>query len=335
MNPVSHFNRRSFLGSAAALSAFSFVSKPSVSANEAAAPKVRNPYTYRFKIGEYDAWTISDCNLMFREGMKLMWPQESKPEMESVLAKHGLPPMSLPLFVNILVVKIGKDVVVFDAGFGERENPEMGWLLQGLNSIGIKPEEVTMGFISHCHSDHLFGFVTRDDKPAFPNAKVYLLKEELAFWRSPEPDFSKSKRDKKPLPKLVQDVNKTFDILGDKLTAVEDGAEFLNGAIKVIAAPGHTAGHACFSVHSGEEELFLLSDLSHHQLLMFENPEWYIAFDHDGDMSIAARKKFWKLLSGKHTRCYGFHLPWPGLGRVVELGENRYQWSAEAWSWQV
>ena len=292
----------------------------------------RNPYVYQFKIGELDAFSISDCHLAFREGLGLMWPEEERPVMLEELVRHGEATDALPLYVNILAVRIGKEVAIFDAGFGRGNNPEMGWLMNGLAAAGIAAEEVTAGFLSHSHADHLNGFAA-NGKPVFPNAKVYLLEAELNFWRGEHPDFSKSKRDKNSLPRMVQEVREKFDALGGNLQVVKDGAEFFDGKIRVEAAPGHTDGHACFRIRSGKEELLHLTDLAHHSLLMFADPEWTIAFDHDPVQSVVTRKKYWKQAAEQHTRCYGFHLPWPGLGRIVSTEGKAYRWWPEPSTW--
>ncbi|WP_193211879.1 MBL fold metallo-hydrolase [Luteolibacter marinus] len=328
MNP-SDLSRRGFVGTAlagmAALSA-------SARAQAADAPKpFRDPFVYRFKIGDLEAFSISDCDLNLGEGLGLMWPEEERPRMKAEMDRHGETPGPIALYVNILVVRSGDDVAVFDAGFGRGNNPKMGWLQEGLAAIGISPDQVTAGFISHAHADHLNGFVD-GDKPAFPNAKIYLLEEELAFWRSPEPDFSKSKRDKNAIPGMIREVRRHFDTLQDNLRPVKDGTEALGGVVRIEAAPGHTDGHACFRIRSGKEELLHIVDLAHHHLLMFADPNWTIAFDHDPVTAVVTRKRYWTEAVEKRTRCYAFHLPWPGIGHIVAEGSG-YRWCAERWRW--
>ena len=68
---------------------------------------------------------------------------------------------------------------------------------------------------------------------------------------------------------------------------------------------------------------------------MFADPTWTIAFDHDPAQAVITRQKFWTEAAAKHTRCFGFHLPWPGIGHIVPQVQGGYQWWAEAWRWQV
>jgi glyoxylase-like metal-dependent hydrolase (beta-lactamase superfamily II) len=229
-------------------------------------------------------------------------------------------------------LKIGDEVALIDAGFGERHpNPNFGWLAEGLRQLGIKPEQVTTGFLSHSHSDHLDGFVD-NGKPAFPNAKIYLLQEEYDFWRGPSPDFSKSKRDKKPLPNMVKTICRNFDILKDQLVIAKDGQKLFHDAVTVIAAPGHTDGHACFEIRSGDDSLVHISDVVHHHVLMFDNVGWTVAMDHDPETAVKTRRKLFARMAKEKSRAFGFHLPWPGIGTVVPKGDQ-YAWVPERFSW--
>jgi glyoxylase-like metal-dependent hydrolase (beta-lactamase superfamily II) len=325
-------SRRGFVGTAlAGMAALATSAKGEAPSAPAGVP-FRNPFVYRFKIGEVEAFSISDCNLAFREGLNLMEPESERPKMKDVMIHYGERLDALPLYVNVLVLRSGKDVMLFDAGFGKGGNPQMGWLVDGLASAGITPDQVTAGFLSHSHSDHLNGFV-HQGQPAFPNATIYLLEDELAFWRSPQPDFSKSKRDKNGIPPMIKEVRANFDILQPHLKPVKPGAEVFNGLVRIEAAPGHTDGHAVFRIRSGGEEFLHLMDLTHHALLMFANPEWTINFDHDPATAVVTRKKYWAECAEKRTRCLGFHLPWPGLGHILTDDQGNYHWWQEQLGW--
>ena len=321
--------RRAFLGGVFAAAGGVAMAREE---DAAAKPKVHgNPLVYQFKIGEFDAWSISDGHMLFRGALDLMWPREDHPEMKEWLEVRGERLDGIPLYVNILVVRIGKEIVIFDAGFGERDSTNIGWLDDGLRIAGIAPEQVTAGFLSHSHADHLAGFV-KGGKPTFANAAFHFLPEEHAFWHAAEPDFSKTKRNRGELPGMIREVRKQFEILKPVSQPLAPGTKLFGGAVTIEAAPGHTAGHAIFRIRSGNESLLHLMDLSHHHGFMFHNPEWYIAFDHDPMQSIETRKRVFAQAAAERTRCYGFHVPWPGIGHVVPAGEG-YLWHPERWSW--
>lgn len=345
--PITPRTRRQFFATASTLAAGALApsafaadakKKSATAASPAPSPaapaKPRNAFVYRFNVGDIEAWSISDGHMLFREGLNLMWPDTDRAAMRADLVAHGERTDALPLYVNILVARIGNEFALFDAGFGPRpNNREIGWLNDALASIGIAPEKITHAFLSHAHADHLGGFVA-DNKPTFPNAALHCLKAEVDFWRSPEPDFSKSRRAKGPLPNMIKDARNKFDVLQPNLQLHAAATTLLGGAIEIEPAPGHTSGHAVFRLRSGNESLLHFMDVAHHHTLMFTNPGWNIAFDHNPDEAMDTRKKLFAKLAATNERSYGFHLPWPGLGRLVPRSDHTgYAWNPERWSW--
>lgn len=336
MTQVNSFfvSRRKFFGVAAATTALALGRNIGVAQNAAqpAPKKINKPFVYPFKIGELEAWSISDGQGWFGNGIQLMHPESDRPAMVEELKIRGERLDGIPLYINILVVRSGREVMIFDAGFGRVSNPDLGWVADGLAQIGIAPDAVTAAFLSHAHIDHIGGFVT-DNKPVFRNAALYVLQAEVDFWRAPEPDFSKSKRDKNPLPGMIKDARNKFDVLQPNLQLLKGGESVLNGAVTVEAAPGHTSGHLICRIQSGQQSLLHFMDVAHHHSLMFADPAWNIAFDHDPAQAVDTRKKLFARLATSHERSYGFHLPWPGLGRIATRGTG-YGWEAEPWNWQ-
>jgi glyoxylase-like metal-dependent hydrolase (beta-lactamase superfamily II) len=330
--PTPRPTRRHFLGATAAAVIAATLPRSRAASESVVKPVLaRNAFTYRFTIGDIEAYSISDGSMLLKEGLGLMWPEAARPEMQTDLITHGERTDALPLYVNILVLKLGTEIVIFDSGFGPGKNPNSGWVGQALTEIGIAPEKVTHAFLSHAHSDHIGGFVT-GNRAIFPNAAVHCLREEIDFWRSSAPDFSQSKRAKGPLPGMIKDAREKFDVLQSNLQLVRDGDSLLGGAITVLAAPGHTSGHTIFRIKSGHESLLHFMDVAHHHTLMFTDPGWGIAFDHQPEQAIVTRRKLFVQLAATHERAYGFHLPFPGLGRIAAQG-NGYAWQGERWQW--
>ncbi|MBT7960142.1 MAG: MBL fold metallo-hydrolase [Akkermansiaceae bacterium] len=293
--------------------------------------ETRNPWIYHFKIGEIDAWSISDGFMHFGQGLSLMYPVSERKKMVQALKSHREPIDKIPLYVNVLVIKRDKEVAIFDAGFGGVPNNRKGWLSEAMKKIGIKPEQITVSFLSHCHVDHIEGFVA-DGKPAFPNAALHITPEEFAFWRAKEPDFSLTKRNPKSIPSMVKMAKRNLEILNPQKVLTKVGSELLGGAVTVEDGFGHTPGHAIYRIKSGAEELLHIVDLAHHHLLMFQNPNWAIGLDNIPKRAVQTRKRVFAQAASERTRCYGFHLPYPGLG-VVTGNEKSYQWKPERLEW--
>ena len=78
-----HYSRRGFL-TASGLAVGAGMLPLGLSAADTAVDKVetlRNPWIYHFKIGDIDAWSISDGHMKFRQGLKLMYPESERGAM--------------------------------------------------------------------------------------------------------------------------------------------------------------------------------------------------------------------------------------------------------------
>jgi len=302
--PHTKPSRRDFIGGFGAAFATLGLATP-LSAKQAATDAagnaipektISNPYIYKFSIGKFEAWSISDGFGTFTKGVNSrMWPPAERPEMSKALTALGERPDDMTLYVNILLLRKDKEVILVDAGFGPHQKATWGWLAKAMESIGITFADVTHAMLSHSHIDHIGGLAS-GGKILFPNAAVHVLREELDFWRAKEPDFSKSHRTD-DIPKMIQNVRNSFD------------------------------------TKSEGESLLHISDLAHNHVLMFENPEWFIDFDHNPQVAIATRKKIFEEIAATRERIYGFHLPWPGLGVIIPNGRKGYQWVAESHRW--
>lgn len=340
--PLPENSRRNFLGSLGA--AFAALSLPAgLAAAQAATdaagnpiPKkvISNPYIYKFSIGKFEAWSISDGFGTFKQGVtKKMWPPAERAEMSKALTALGERPDDMTLYVNILLLRRDKEVILVDAGFGPHKNATWGWLADAMDSIGIEFKDVTHALLSHSHIDHIGGLAS-GGKILFPNAAVHVLKDEVDFWRGPQPDFSKSHRTD-DIKGMIRSVRGSFDTLQPNLVLHKDGDQILDGAITILAAPGHTDGHAIYRIKDGKDSLLHLSDLAHNHVLMLHDPSWFIDFDHHPEQAIDTRRKVFAEIGATRERAYGFHLPWPGLGVIVPKGKDSYLWSAESWRWDV
>ena len=150
---------------------------------------ITNPYIYEFRIGKFEAWSISDGYGTFKEGVSnKMWPPADRAEMSEALVALGERPDDMTLYVNILLLRHDKEVILVDAGFGPHARTTWGWLADAMNSVGIAFNDVTHALLSHSHIDHIGGLAS-GGKILFPNAAVHVLRQELDFWRGSEPDF--------------------------------------------------------------------------------------------------------------------------------------------------
>ena len=85
--------------------------------------------------------------------------------------------------------------------------------------------------------------------------------------------------------------------------------------------PGHTPGHVCVHVQSGNDRAVMSGDLMHHPLQCAE-PDWNSCFCVDPIQSAATRREFLATHAETPTLVMPAHFPTPGAGRVVEMGET-------------
>ena len=109
--PLPENSRRQFLGSLGA--AFAALAIPaSLGAAQAAADAsgnpiskktISNPYVYKFAIGKFEAWSISDGYGTFTKGVtKKMWPQTEQAEMTKALVAVGERPDDMTLYLSLI-----------------------------------------------------------------------------------------------------------------------------------------------------------------------------------------------------------------------------------------
>src|SRR5690606_27590415 len=77
----------------------------------------RNPWIYAFTLGDVEAWVISDGHFSFNQGLEMMHPASERGAMQRLLEENHEPTDTIPIYVNILVIRRGAEVMIFDAGF--------------------------------------------------------------------------------------------------------------------------------------------------------------------------------------------------------------------------
>src|SRR5258708_28322119 len=131
-------------------------------ARQAGAEPLNGNGFYRFKIGDFQATVISDGYLQIPHGPILaMNPPEA--ELAPVLKANFMQPV-IQVTNNMLVVDTGREPILVDTGFGEKLGPSFGsfpGLEANLRRAGITPESIDLVVTSHCHLDHIGGFVTK------------------------------------------------------------------------------------------------------------------------------------------------------------------------------
>ncbi|SEG71287.1 MBL fold metallo-hydrolase [Bosea lathyri] len=308
-------SRRGFLGGAAALAAGSALPLGGHALAKAPLTNTQSPYFYRFALGTAEVTVVSDGPLPLGDpGTNFVGvPKET---VYGMLETNFLPKDNVVLEQNIPVVNFGDRLVMFDTGMGFSKafGPTTGRLQKSLEEAGIKPGDVDAIVCSHAHIDHIGGICTAEGKPLFPNAQIYISQIDFDFWT----DESKLNS---PLKAFVEHARANLLPVRERIVFFKDQQEFLPG-VQALAAPGHTAGHHIFQVASAGKSFAFLGDLTHHAILLTENPRLEFAYDSDPKQAVQSRLKLLGMLSESKTPVMSYHFAWPGFGNLAKAGDG-------------
>lgn len=310
---VPSTSRRGFLSGAAALAAGAALPGGAVAKAPLANSQV--PYYYRFALGQAEVTVVSDGPLPLGDpgSSFLGLPKE---QVYGLLETNFLAKDNVVLEQNIPIVNFGDRLVMFDTGMGFSKafGPTTGRLLKSMQEAGIDPASIDAIVCSHAHIDHTGGICSAEGKPHFPNAQIYISQVDHDYWLD-------DARLGTPFKAFGDHARANLRPVRDRIVFFKDGQEFLPG-ITAISAPGHSPGHTIFNVSSGGKSFTFLGDLTHHPVLLTENPRVEFAYDWDPKMSVQSRVKLLTMLAEQKTPVMSYHFAWPGFGNLAKAGDG-------------
>lgn len=274
------------------------------------------------RVGEADVTILSDGTLIFPP--KIVLADEPSSEIALVFSEHGSSQPSFEAQANIPVIRTADRLIIVDCG-GADFMPTLGHFPDALKAAGFSPEDITDVIFTHGHPDHLWGAIDPlDDSVLFPRARLWMAEKEKSFWlRSGVerlvPQFQMG---------AAIGTQRRLLILSDRVETFVPGREVVPGLVAIETA-GHTPGHISLQLTSKGENLFIGGDVLIHPIVSFARPQWHWHADCDMTEGAATRLRTLDMLSTDNLRVLGYHLPWPGLGRV-EKEETAYKWNSEA-----
>lgn len=294
---------------------------PETASAQAPAKKTTQvPGFYRMALGEtevnalYDGYVALDTKLL---------KGASATDIQSLLAQMFIESTKgVQTAVNAYLINTGLNLILVDAGAAKCFGPTLGSIAENIRAAGYETSQVDTVFLTHLHGDHACGLVTAEGKPAFPNATVYVAKEEAAHWLNKE-TAAAAPKEAQGFFKMAQEAVAPYESAG-KLKLFAAGDTLVPGIVSV-PSPGHTPGHGGFLFTSGESQLLVWGDIVHSHAVQFARPEVTIEFDVDNKRAIESRKKMFAEAAKKKLWVAGAHLPFPGIGHV-RAEKKGYAW---------
>lgn len=168
----------------------------------------------------------------------------------------------------------GRTVVV-DAGIGPDDAPAAAWaptpgrLPAALAEAGLEPGDVDAVVLTHLHTDHI-GWAMAGGRPFFPNARYVLQRAEDEAIRTLGAPAG---------PYAIEPLRAAgvLDLV--------DGTSKLGPGLTTVATPGHTPGHQCVLLDTGDERVLVTGDLLVHAIQLIDPG---LAYSHEMDPDAAA-----------------------------------------------
>lgn len=212
---------------------------------------------YSFTLGEWSVSVLRDGDFKNPESFVLQ---------PAFIVQHFFdfyyPGVTPTASFNPVLLRKDKEVFLFDSGNAVGRVPTAGLLISQLESVGVKPEDVTRIFITHAHPDHTGGLVASNGGRVYPNARIYVSVVENDFWTLPYPEIQKQIPD---VPEVF--INSTFEAYnaaakayGNRIQKINDRETPIPG-IQALFTPGDTPGHTSYRISSGKKTLTIFGDV--------------------------------------------------------------------------
>jgi glyoxylase-like metal-dependent hydrolase (beta-lactamase superfamily II) len=213
----------------------------------------------RVRVGEFTVVFLSDGiwrndgGCMFGVVPRELWQREHPADDKNRIRLNLICP---------LILGNGQAILV-DTGIGNRLNDTErkifdhgdGWLVDGLQQVGMEPGDITHLLLSHLHFDHCGGIVRSRNGgglcAAFPKARIFLQKGEFEVAR----DASNER-----LRAAYRHVGECIEPVMGMLELIEGDVDLVPGVTAVVTG-GHTEQHQVALVHSLGECFMHLADI--------------------------------------------------------------------------
>jgi glyoxylase-like metal-dependent hydrolase (beta-lactamase superfamily II) len=230
--------------------------------------------------------------------------------------------------LTCLLVRSEDQTILIDNGLGSKldERAMKNWgleratggLAEGLQNLGISPEDIDLVIDTHLHWDHCGGntmLVDGEIQPAFPNAEYVVQRMEWADASHPDARTRGTY------------FTENFDplISAGKMRLLH-GDEQITEHVRCVMTPGHTRGHQAVVLESGDWTGMFVSDLATYSVHMARTA-WVTAFDVEPLENIRTKQRWQKWALERNAWLFFIHDP---RLPVAQLSEESGRLTVEA-----
>ncbi len=269
---------------------------------------------HRIAVGEAEVIVISDGAMEQAEA--IMLPGQKRDAIEQIFQREGRAYNGFHSDNKAVVIRIGAQTILVDAGAGPDFMPTLGRLHDHLEAAGIKPETITKVVFTHAHADHFWGVIDPlGSDTLFEKAEHLMTATEFAYWQQPDVESKVAE----PFRGMAAGTHRRLKSVAARIKPVKAGSEIAPG-VALIDTAGHTPGHVSVLVGVGPNQLLIGGDVLIQSVVSFAEPDWRWGPDMDADQAVSARRRVLDMLATDKIRLVGYHLPWPGVGFVERRG---------------
>lgn len=291
------------------------------------------PNCYQFSFGNFRIAIFLD-GVVIREGLPQSYSGEGAAQTVQALAElNHIDPNRYEHPFTPMLVDTGRQTILFDTGSGSlsqdydqlRGRLPAGALVERMQSIGYKPEDIDTVVITHGHFDHIGGLM-RGGQPAFPNASYVIGAAEFDFWKRGENISDARKFNRELFMKIVGP-------LAEKTRFIQPGEDIVSG-IRAVDASGHSAGMMAYLLESGGKRLLNWADTCGHYAISIQRPDLYLDVDDDKPKAAATRQRLLDMAATESLFVSGYHMPFPGIG-LIERRPTGFFWVPHSYQFNL
>src|SRR5258708_701712 len=232
----------------------------------------------------------------------------------------------VPMTLHCLLVRAAGKTIVIDTGLGNKLTPKLqqnwglirphGGLLDGLERLGVRVEDVDLVIDTHLHSDHCAGNTTllpdsSGVKATFPKAEYVTQRREYEDAMRPNERTRATY-----LPYNYQPL-----VESGQMRLLDGDTEIVPGIHGVITR-GHTPAHMAIRFESQGQQAVFVSDLASYAC-HFERLAWMTAYDVE-PLETLETKRHWQQWALETNALIIFqHDPKIRAGHLIADGDKR------------